>query len=172
MFLVQTIQDITVPEMKYIAGYYPNTLANPDLKWETTSQMNFAADIKFLNNFNLTVDYYKKKTSDILRKIFIPGYVGVTNAPTANIGDMENEGVEVELGYKKNWSDWGVSVNGNFAYLKNTVTRLERGRDYIDGPGFQSMGPVSRLQVGESYGSFYGYNTWEFSRIRHKLILM
>lgn len=142
-----------------LPGYYPNTLANPDLKWETTSQMNFAADIKFLNNFNLTVDYYKKKTSDILRKIFIPGYVGVTNAPTANIGDMENEGVEVELGYKKNWSDWGVSVNGNFAYLKNTVTRLERGRDYIDGPGFQSMGPVSRLQVGESYGSFYGYNT-------------
>ncbi|BEV02947.1 TonB-dependent receptor [Chryseobacterium gambrini] len=142
-----------------LPGYYPNTLANPDLKWETTSQMNFAADIKFLNNFNLTVDYYKKKTSDILRKIFIPGYVGVTNAPTANIGDMENEGVELELGYKKNWSDWGVSVNGNFAYLKNTVTRLERGRDYIDGPGFQSMGPVSRLQVGESYGSFYGYNT-------------
>jgi hypothetical protein len=76
MFLVQTIQDITVPEISNIAGYYPNTLANPDLKWETTSQMNFAADIKFLNNFNLTVDYYKKKTSDILRKIFIPGYVG------------------------------------------------------------------------------------------------
>lgn len=140
-------------------GYLPNTLANPDLKWETTSQLNFAADFRFLNNFNLTVDYYKKKTSDILRQIYIPGYVGVTVAPTANIGDMENEGVEVELGYKKNWSEWGVSVNGNFAYLKNTVTRLEQGRDYIDGPGFQSMGPVSRIQVGESYGSFYGYNT-------------
>ncbi|WP_294312920.1 TonB-dependent receptor [uncultured Chryseobacterium sp.] len=142
-----------------LPGYYPNTLANPDLKWETTSQLNFAADLKLFTNFNLTVDYYKKKTSDILRKIFIPGYVGVTNAPTANIGDMENEGVEVELGYKKNWSDWGISVNGNFAYLKNTVTKLEKGRDYIDGPGFQSMGSVSRIQVGESYGSFYGYNT-------------
>lgn len=140
-------------------GYLPNTLANPDLKWETTSQLNFAADFRFLSNFNLTVDYYKKKTSDILRQIYIPGYVGVTVAPTANIGDMENEGVEIELGYKKNWTDWGVSVNGNFAYLKNTVTKLEQGRDYIDGPGFQSMGPVSRIQVGESYGSFYGYNT-------------
>lgn len=142
-----------------LPGYIPNTLANPDLKWETTSQLNFAADIRFLNNFNLTVDYYKKKTSDILRQIYIPGYVGVTEAPTANIGDMENEGVEVELGYKKNWSDWGISVNGNFAYLKNTVTRLEQGRDYIDGPTFQSMGAVSRIQVGESYGSFYGFNT-------------
>jgi TonB-linked SusC/RagA family outer membrane protein len=138
-------------------GYIPNTLANPDLKWESTSQLNIATDIKFLNNFNLTVDYYKKKTSDILRQVQIPGYVGVTVAPTANIGDMENEGVEVELGFKKNWSDFGVSVNGNFAYLKNTVTSLEQGRKYIDGPGFQSMGPVSRIQVGESYGSFYGY---------------
>lgn len=140
-------------------GYIPNTLANPDLKWESTSQLNVAADIKFLNNFNLTVDYYKKKTSDILRQVQIPGYVGVTVAPTANIGDMENEGVEVELGYRKNWTDFGVSVNGNFAYLKNTVTSLESGRLYIDGPGFQSMGPVSRIQVGESYGSFYGYKT-------------
>jgi hypothetical protein len=44
-------------------GYIPNTLANPELKWESTSQLNIATDIKFLNNFNLTVDYYKKKTS-------------------------------------------------------------------------------------------------------------
>lgn len=140
-----------------LPGYLPNTLANPDLKWETTSQLNVATDIKFLNDFSLTVDYFKKKTSDILRTIYIPGYVGVTVAPTANIGDMENEGVEVELGYKKNWEDFGISLNGNFGYLKNTVTRLEQGRDYIDGPGFQSMGPVSRTQVGESYGSFYGF---------------
>ena len=140
-------------------GYIPNTLENPNLKWETTSQLNIAADMKLFNNFNLTVDYYKKKTSDILREIFIPGYVGVTNAPTANIGDMENEGVEVELGYKKNWEDFGVSFNGNFAYLKNTVTSLERGKEYLDGPGFQSMGPIQRIQVGDAYNSFYGFQT-------------
>lgn len=140
-------------------GYIPNTLENPNLKWETTSQLNIAADMRLFNNFNLTVDYYKKKTSDILREIFIPGYVGVTNAPTANIGDMENEGVEVELGYKKNWEDFSVSLNGNFAYLKNTVTSLEQGRDFLDGSGFQSMGPVQRIQVGQAYNSFYGFQT-------------
>jgi hypothetical protein len=46
---------------------------------------------------------------------------------------------------------------GILLILKIRLQDLERGRDYIDGPGFQSMGPVSRLQVGESYGSFYGY---------------
>ncbi|KQT18246.1 SusC/RagA family TonB-linked outer membrane protein [Chryseobacterium sp. Leaf404] len=140
-------------------GYIPNTLENKDLKWETTSQLNIAADLKLFNNFNLTVDYYKKKTSDILRQINIPGYVGVTVSPTANIGDMENEGVEVELGYRKNWSNFTVSLNGNFAYLKNTVTSLERGREYLDGPGFQSMGPIQRIQVGQAYNSFYGFQT-------------
>jgi len=140
-----------------IPGVRPNTLENPDLHWEETAQLNFAADLKLFTNFNLTVDWYKKKTTGILRPVLIPGYVGVTDAPVANIGDMENRGVEVSLGYKKNWEDFGISVNSNFGYLKNEVTKLEDGREYINGPGFQSMGPVSRIQVGESYGSFYGF---------------
>ena len=140
-------------------GYYPDTLENPDLRWEETAQTNVAADLKFLRDFTLTVDLYKKVTTGILRPVLIPGYVGVTNAPVANIGDMENKGVEVQLGYRKNWEDFGFSFNSNFGYLENKVTKLEGGRIYIDGPGFQSMGPVSRIQVGESYGSFYGFLT-------------
>ncbi|MDF2550877.1 MAG: SusC/RagA family TonB-linked outer membrane protein [Chryseobacterium sp.] len=140
-----------------ITGYAPATLENPDLHWEETSQLNIAADIKFLTNFNLTVDYYKKKSTDILRQVSIPGYVGVSTNPWANVGDMNNTGVEVSLGYNKKWSDFGVSVNGNFAYLKNEVIKLENGRKFIDGPGFQSMGPVSRAALGMPYGSFYGF---------------
>ena len=140
-----------------IIGYAPSTLANPDLKWEETSQLNFAADLKFLTNFNLTVDWYKKKTYDILRQVNVPGYIGVPNLPWANIGDMENTGVEVELGYKKNWGDYGISVNGNFATVKNTVTRLENNIEYFNTSSFQSMGAVARNQVGDAYGSFYGY---------------
>lgn len=138
-------------------GYYPDTLENPDLHWEETAQTNIAADLKIMNDFTLSVDFYRKVTTGILRPIFVPGYVGATNPPVANIGDMENRGFEVQLGYRKNWEDFTFSVNGNFAYLENEVTKLENGRKYIDGPGFQSMGPVSRIQVGESYGAFYGY---------------
>jgi outer membrane receptor protein involved in Fe transport len=73
------------------------------LKWEQTSQLNIAADLKLFNNFTLTADWYKKKTTDILRQINIPGYVGVPNLPWSNVGDMQNSGLEIELGYKKNW---------------------------------------------------------------------
>ncbi len=138
-------------------GYLPNTLENPDLKWETTKQSNIAVDMKLFNDFTLTVDLYSKKTSDILRQIFIPGYVGVTVAPTANVGDMTNKGIEVELGYKKNWNDFGISFNSNFGYLKNEVTKLENGALYRDGSGFQSMGPIQRIQVGLPYNSFFGF---------------
>lgn len=140
-------------------GYLPNTLANPDLKWETTTQTNIATDMKLFQNFTLTVDVYKKVTNDILRPVQIPGYVGATVAPVANIGDMENRGIEVELGYRKNWNDFSLSVNGNFAYNQNKVLSLETGRLYEDGAGFQSMGPIQRIVPGEAYNSFYGFQT-------------
>ncbi|MFP3590560.1 SusC/RagA family TonB-linked outer membrane protein [Chryseobacterium sp. SIMBA_038] len=138
-------------------GYAPSTLENPNLKWERTSQLNIAADLKIFKNFDLSVDVYRKKSTDILRRIDLPGYIGLINNPWRNIGDMNNDGVEVSLGYKKNWGDFGFSANGNFAYLKNEITRLEDDKPYVNFASFQSMGAVSRLQVGSSYGSFYGF---------------
>lgn len=138
-------------------GYAPSTLENPDLKWETTAQTNIAVDLKLFRNFDLSVDVYRKKTSDILRKVEVPGYLGLLNDPWRNIGDMNNDGIEVSLGYKKNWGDFGFSANGNFGYLKNEVVKLENDREYLNFASFQTLGAVSRLQVGQSYGSFYGY---------------
>lgn len=140
-----------------IIGYAPSTLENPDLKWERTSQLNLAVDLKLFRNFDLTLDVYRKKTTDILRRVNIPGYVGVTNNPWRNIGDMNNDGLELSLGYKKNWGDFGMSANGNFGYLKNEITRLEDNKIFENFASFQSMGAVSRLQVGAPYGSFFGY---------------
>ncbi|MCT2409399.1 TonB-dependent receptor [Chryseobacterium antibioticum] len=138
-------------------GYAPSTLENPDLKWERTSQFNIAADLKLFRNFDLSVDLYRKKSTDILRRVELPGYLGLSQNPFRNIGDMNNDGIEVTLGYKKSWGDFGMSANGNFAYVKNEILRLEGNREYVTFAGFQTLGTVSRLQVGESYGSFYGY---------------
>ncbi|WP_027382171.1 SusC/RagA family TonB-linked outer membrane protein [Epilithonimonas caeni] len=140
-----------------IIGYAPNTLGNPDLKWEETAQTDIGADIRFLNNFTLGVDYYYKKSTDILRRVAIPGYVGVPVNPFANIGDMENKGMEFELGYKKNWEDFSISVNGNFSYNKNKILRLEDDVEWRDFSSIHTLGTVSRLQVGKPMGTFYGY---------------
>ncbi|QIY82889.1 TonB-dependent receptor [Chryseobacterium sp. NEB161] len=139
-----------------IIGYAPSTLENPNLKWEETRQLNIATDFRLFNNFTFTADWYKKKTTDILRQINVPGYIGVPNLPWSNVGDMENSGLELELGYKKNWEDFGVSVNGNFSTIKNKVLRLEDDIEYFNLASFQTMGPVSRVEVGQPYGSFYG----------------
>lgn len=140
-----------------IIGYSPNTLGNPNLKWEETAQSDIGADIRFLNDFTLGFDYYYKKTKDILRRVAIPGYVGVPTDPFANIGDMENKGMEFELGYKKNWQDFSLSINGNFSANKNKVLRLEDDVEWREFASLHSMGPVSRLQVGKPVGTFYGY---------------
>lgn len=142
------------------SGYANLTLDNPDLKWEQTSQANIGFESTFFNALNLTVDLYKKKTTGILRHINIPGYVGVATNPAGNVADMENKGIEVELGYKKRFGEMNFSVNGNVSYLENKVTYIASDSDYIAGDaGFQSMGQVTRTQVGQSYNSFYGFKT-------------
>ncbi|UQB69438.1 SusC/RagA family TonB-linked outer membrane protein [Epilithonimonas zeae] len=140
-------------------GYYPNALANPNLKWESTRQTNIAADMKLFRDFSLTVDVYNKTSYDILRPVQIPGYVGVTGVSFANAGDMENKGIEVELGYKKTINDFTISFNSNFAYNENKILSLTSGQKFEDRAGFQSMGPIQRIVPGESYNSFYGFQT-------------
>jgi TonB-linked SusC/RagA family outer membrane protein len=141
-------------------GYSPVTLDNPDLRWEETAQTNIGFDAQLFKRFNLTVDVFKKKTSGILRQVNIPGYVGVPELPWDNVADMENSGVEVELGYRNNFGDFNFGLNGNVTYLKNKVTFIDPDNKFIaGGAGFQSMGAVTRLEVGQSFNAFYGYQT-------------
>ncbi|MDD5150474.1 MAG: TonB-dependent receptor, partial [Flavobacterium sp.] len=142
-------------------GNSPSAPANPDLKWEETSQMNIGFDAKIFRDFNLTVEYYDKKTTGILQYVDLPGYVGSTGSPLGNVADMGNKGVEVELGYRKRFGDFNFSANGNVSYLKNEVTYLGQGKTFITNgaAGFQSMGDVTRTEVGQSYNSFYGFKT-------------
>lgn len=142
-------------------GNSPNAPANPDLQWEETSQTNIGFDAKLFNDFNLTVEYYDKKTTGILQYFDIPGYVGATGSPLGNVADMDNKGIEVELGYRKKIGEFNVAANGNVSYLKNEVTFLGQDKEFItDGAaGFQSMGSITRTQVGEAYNSFYGFKT-------------
>lgn len=143
-----------------VTGYAPTSLDNPDLRWEETAQGNIGLEAQLFDNLSLTLDFYNKKTSGILRPIRIPGYVGVTSAPVANIADMVNKGVELELGYRKRIGDLNFSANGNVSYLKNEVTYVAADANFIEGEaGFHSMGQVTRIQVGQSYNAFYGFKT-------------
>ena len=141
-------------------GYSPNAPSNPDLKWEQTSQANIGFEATFLQRFNLTFDWYNKVTTNILQNPRIPLYVGAISNPAANVADMKNTGVELELGYNNQFGDLQFGLNGNVSYLKNQVTDIGAGVNYIDGDRFQASNyPITRTIVGEAYNSFYGFQS-------------
>lgn len=141
-------------------GYAPSTLDNPNLHWEETASADVGFDAQLFRNFSLTMNWFNKKTTGILRPVVIPGYVGVSANPFDNVADMKNTGIELEAGYRKRFGDFNFSVNANGTYLKNTVTYVAADTNFISGgASFQSMGTVTRIRVGQSYNSFWGYKS-------------
>jgi len=150
----------------YIIGYSPNAPSNPELKWEETRTTNIGFDAVVFDNFNITFDWFKKKTLDILQNPRIPGYVGAISNPAANIGNMENNGIELELGYRNKIGDLDFSINGNISHIRNKVTFLgdNQGKpvEYItlNQANFQSSTyPITRTALGQAVNSFYGFKT-------------
>lgn len=144
----------------YLIGYSPNAPSNPDLKWEETSQTNIGFEATLVKNVTVAFDWFKKATKDILQNPRIPSYVGAISNPAANVADMENTGVELELGYHNSAGEFEYSVNGNVSYLKNKVTSLGTGIEYLSGgQSFQTMGSITRTAIGQPINSFFGYRS-------------
>jgi len=143
----------------YVIGYSPNAPANPDLKWEQTSQLNIGFEATLLQDITVVFDWYNKKTTGMLQAVILPGYVGAAGAPTGNVGSMSNKGVEMELGYHKKIGQFDLSFKGNASYLKNVITNLGTV-NYLTGATFQSSAyEISRMAVGHPLGAFYGFET-------------
>ncbi|MCQ2134646.1 MAG: TonB-dependent receptor [Bacteroidales bacterium] len=101
-----------------------NGLPNPNLKWETSEQIDLGLDARFLNNrLSVGLDYYNKKTKDLLFNIEVPVELGASRT-TVNGGVVLNRGFELELGWKDNIGDFSYSINANFSTLKNEVLEL------------------------------------------------
>lgn len=142
-----------------ITGASPNAISNPDLKWEETAQANIGFDATLFRNFTFTFDIYNKKTTGMLLGISVPGYVG-NGGPIGNVADMENRGVEMELGYNNSIGDVNFSIRGNASYLQNEVTFLGADKQFLNGQTFGPQGvQITRTQVGHAIGSFYGFKT-------------
>jgi len=141
-------------------GYSPNGLANPDLKWEKTAQTNVGVDMRLLENFDLSVDIYKKQTKDMLLSVSYPRYVGLSGSSYGNIADMDNKGFEVDLGYRKQLGDFYLDVKGNISHVKNEVIYLGDDKEYIEGASFQASDyNITRTAVGQPISSFFGFKT-------------
>ena len=145
-------------------GVAPSTrMANPDLTWETTTQFNIGFDLGLWSSKALlSVDYYTKKTEDILLSRILPEFVGPTLI-TQNAGEVENKGFDISLNtvlYEKN--DLSVNSIFNLSSNKNKVVSLVDGIDnmVLGNTYYDNTFPVNptRVEVGKPISTFRGYH--------------
>mgnify|MGYP000009535141 FL=1 len=156
------------PNLVYIGtdlqtGYFPTRAADPSLKWERTNQVNVGLDIGFLKNrLNLTLDYYYKRTNDLLYYKALPGSSGFVSM-LRNMGSIDNQGIEIMLNasvIQTRYFEWNLSINNSIN--RNKLISLGDGREEIINPpggvsGTDYKSNPSILQVGKPLGLFYGY---------------
>ena len=141
-------------------GAYANIVPNPDVTWETSEQLDFGFDARFLDNrLGVNFDWYKKTTKDwliVAPRIAIEG----TNPAYINGGDVENKGVEIALSWNDRiGKDFSYNIGVNFATNKNEVTRIANENGYINGGSSvlsQGTEYIYRAQIGKPIGYFYG----------------
>ena len=141
--------------------YYESQVGNPNLQWEVSTKLDIAADYALFGGvISGSLDYFKENRSNILLsgdRRSVPSYYGVT-APTANLGEVDTEGFEVEVRWNKainrDWRLWG-----NFFYTRATSKIIEAD-DPIFKPEYQKS---ANKAIGQhnSYVDYGYYNTWD-----------
>ena len=148
----------------YVFTIRPNGY-DENLKWEETTSYNIGIDFGlFENRLNGSIEYYEKKTKDLLSEITVPAGAHLTNVILTNLGELENKGVELQLNSTvMDKEDFGWDLGFNAAYNKNKILSLTNDED----PNFIGIArggisggvgnTVQIISVGEALDAFYVY---------------
>ena len=144
-------------------GAYPSRLANLDLLWETSEQINLGIDSRFFDaRLGLTLDWYNKKTKDWLLEAPILATAGA-DAPYINGGTVENKGIELALNWNDNIGDFHYYLSGNIAKNKNEVTEVPTDDGIVHGLTNMlydnALEFYHRAETGYPIGYFWGWET-------------
>jgi len=130
-----------------VPGQSPSQLENPDLRWEQTAQLDVGIDFGFFNSrITGQLDYYIKKTNDLLLNVNLPGNSGF-RTQTRNVGELENKGFEIVLNSENLVGDLKWSTSFNFSVNRNKILDLQG--QIIQGSF------INRAQEGEPIGIFF-----------------
>lgn len=150
-------------------GFYISSAANPNLKWESTTQTDFGIDVGLLGGrLTFTADYYKKTTKNLLLLRSLPGYTGL-NSIIDNVGSIENKGLEFAIGGDPFVGIFKWNTNFNISGNRSKVLNLGAINPLIyltTKGGYGVNNPLMYLKVGEPFGQMYGYGyegTWKQS---------
>lgn len=142
-------------------GSYPTRMANPDLVWETSEQVDLGIDAKFFNGrLTLGVDYYNKNTKDLIVSITPAPEVYANGNVFVNAGEVNNRGVEIELGWRDRIGEVSYSIQGNMSTLRNKVTYLHRSitRETVDVLNGSTTKVRAAFEKGYSLWYFRGFD--------------
>ena len=144
-----TTQNLETGNISMNDNIYPlvtlTTLANPNIKWETTTMADVGVDLSLWSKFNITADWYQKYTDGILMKLDIPLGLGLA-APYQNAGKVSNMGWELGVSYFDNWGDFSFGIQANVSDVINKI---------VDMRGKSSTDDVLRNEEGHSIASIY-----------------
>ncbi|MHC8949995.1 SusC/RagA family TonB-linked outer membrane protein [Sphingobacterium hungaricum] len=143
-------------------GVWQNAYGNPDLKWEQVASLNLGLDFTIFNgDFDGSFDWYDKNTTDMLYRLPLPSAaVGGASSPIMNVGNMNNRGFELSLGYHyghRQEKPFKFDLSANISRNVNKIKALDPTVTQDVYGDFRSM-QTSILTVGEPFGAFYGYN--------------
>lgn len=152
-----------IGKSSYRNGATPSRNANPNLRWETTTQYDAGLDLAlFDHRVSLTVDAYHKTTRDLLYGKQVPYFTGFEDYVT-NIGRVQNRGLEVSLDTRHDAGAFTLNLGGSVSLNRNKVVDLGGDREFFLA-GVNSSLPLIRdgaiVRVGEPLGNFYGY-VWD-----------
>ncbi|MDX9771052.1 MAG: TonB-dependent receptor [Tenuifilaceae bacterium] len=140
-------------------GASPAYIENNDIHWEESEQLDIALDFGAYNNrLTATIDYYIKTTSGLLERIPIPAHVG-NDPPVANVGSVQNKGVELSINWRHYFNDFGYSVGINGAYNQNKMTKIGNDEGVLSGATWAVAGMVTRTELGLPIAYFWGFKT-------------
>ena len=141
----------------YTQGAAPSTLGNDDLKWETSEQLNFGFDgILFGGRMTFGIDYFTKKTKDLLVWNTTPSLIIGGSTSPINAGNVENKGFEFELGWRDHIGDFNYGIRGNLSTLSNKVTYIDPSITRVTGSTFHTY-TVTYFEQGYPVYYFRGY---------------
>lgn len=141
-------------------GAAQSRVPNLGITWESAQMTNIGLDVGLLENRLLAnINYFIKDTKDMLIAPPTIGSIGTAQIPNQNLGELRNQGLEIELSYRKTAGQFFYNISGNAAFIKNEVTKLVDG-NFIGSQLYgRSSQEISRTYEGYPIASFYGWRT-------------
>ncbi len=142
-----------------VNGISQTRIPNRNISWESVEMINFGVHTRMYNDrINASVEYFIRDSKDVLLAPPILAVLGTASVPDVNVGEIRNQGLEIELGYSGQVGEINFSVSGNASFIRNEVTNLNN--DFLGSVTYgRPNQEIARTFQGHPIATFYGWST-------------